>query len=299
MSFFEKLKSGMSKTRKNIADKLNSIFSAFVRVDEDLLEELEETLILCDLGVNTSMNIIEKLRKSIKEKHIKEVSEVKAELKNILFDIINFEVPEEKFPKIILVVGVNGTGKTTSIGKISNVYKKSGKKVLLAAADTFRAAASDQLNIWAERAGVPIVRSQEGHDPASVVYDAIDSAKAHNMDVVICDTAGRLHNKVNLMNELGKISRVIDKEYGEAERETFLVLDGTTGQNSLLQAKEFANTVKIDGIVVTKLDGTAKGGFVFAIKEELNIPIRYIGVGEGIDDLEKFNPRDFVNSIID
>jgi fused signal recognition particle receptor len=299
MSFFEKLKLGMSKTRKNIAEKLSGVFSMFTRVDEELLEELEETLILCDLGVNTATSVIEQLRQKIKEEKLKEVAEVRSALKQLLLELVQFDQQAETFPKVVLVVGVNGAGKTTSIGKIAHVYEQQGKKVLLAAADTFRAAAAEQLNIWAERAGVPIIKYGEGHDPAAVVYDAIDSAKHRGSDVILCDTAGRLHNKKNLMNELGKISRVIDREYPEAARETLLVLDGTAGQNSLFQAREFANTVDIDGIVLTKLDGTAKGGFIFAIREELGIPVKYIGVGEGIEDLQPFNAQEFVDSLLD
>ena len=270
MSFFEKIKVGMSKTRSNFSDKLNNLFSAFVRVDEDLLEELEETLILCDMGVATTEEIIEQLRAKIKEENIKEPVQIKEALVHIIEEMLSFALPEERFPKVMLIVGVNGVGKTTSIGKIAHTYKKSGKAVLLAAADTFRAAAADQLTVWADRADVPIVKYGEGHDPAAVVYDALDSAKHKGIDVVICDTAGRLHNKKNLMNELAKISRVIDKEYPQASRETLLVLDATTGQNAIAQAKEFKNVTGIDGIILTKLDGTAKGGVVCAIKQAVS-----------------------------
>lgn len=295
MSFFDKIKAGMSKTRT----KLNNVFANFRRVDEDLMEELEEALILCDMGVNTTETVMEELRERVKLKNIKDAEEVKAELVEIIADLVRYEERKEEFPKVLLVVGVNGVGKTTSIGKIANNYKKDGKKVLLAAGDTFRAAAADQLTIWAERAGVPIVKYGEGHDPAAVVYDALDSAKAKKMDVVIVDTAGRLHNKKNLMNELSKISRVIDKSWPEAARETLIVLDGTTGQNAIAQAKEFKQAANIDGIVLTKLDGTAKGGVVCAIKSELGLPVRYIGVGEGIDDLQPFEPEDFARALIE
>jgi len=295
MSFFDKIKAGMSKTRT----KLNNVFANFRKVDEDLMEELEEELILCDMGVATTETVMEELTERVKLKNIKDADEVKAELVEIIVDLVRYEERKEVFPKVILVVGVNGVGKTTSIGKIANNYKKEGKKVLLAAGDTFRAAASDQLSIWAERAGVPIVKYGEGHDPAAVVYDALDSAKAKKMDVVIVDTAGRLHNKKNLMNELSKISRVIDKSWPEAARETLIVLDGTTGQNAIAQAKEFKQAADIDGIVLTKLDGTAKGGVVCAIKSELGLPVRYIGVGEGIDDLQPFEPEDFAKALIE
>ena len=295
MSFFDKIKAGMSKTRT----KLNNVFANFRRVDEDLMEELEEALILCDMGVTTTETVMEELTERVKLKNIKDAEEVKAELVEIIADLVRYEERKEVFPKVLLVVGVNGVGKTTSIGKIANNYKKEGKKVLLAAGDTFRAAAADQLTVWAERAGVPIVKYGEGHDPAAVVYDALDSAKAKKMDVVIVDTAGRLHNKKNLMNELSKISRVIDKSWPEAARETLIVLDGTTGQNAIAQAKEFKQAANIDGIVLTKLDGTAKGGVVCAIKSELGLPVRYIGVGEGIDDLQPFEPEDFARALIE
>ncbi len=298
MAFFEKLKKGMSKTRDNLSGKLNSVFSAFTRVDEDLMEELEETLILCDVGAATTDRILEELRERVKTEKLN-VSGTKEALKDILYAQMVFPPAEEKYPLVILVVGVNGVGKTTSIGKIAAYYKERGKSVLLAAGDTFRAAATDQLSIWADRAGVPIVKYGEGYDPAAVIYDAIDSAKHRGTDVVICDTAGRLHNKKNLMNELDKIKRVIDREHPDAAKEVFLVLDGTTGQNAIVQAKEFAKVCSVTGIVLTKLDGTAKGGAVFAIKDELGVPVRFVGVGEGIDDLRPFDAKEFADSIID
>lgn len=299
MGFFDKLKSGMGRTRENLSQKLGSVLSAFTRVDEDLLEELEETLILCDMGPKTTDRVISQLREQIKEEKIKNPQDIKTSLSAILEQLVSFEEKEESFPRIILVVGVNGVGKTTSIGKIANLYQKNGKKVLLAAADTFRAAAAEQLTIWAERCKVPIVKYGEGHDPAAVVYDAIDSAKHRGSDVIICDTAGRLHNKKNLMSELEKIGRVIERSYPEAERETLLVLDATTGQNAVQQAKEFASIAGVTGIVLTKLDGTAKGGVVCAIKEELGLPVKYIGVGEGIDDLQRFDPGEFARTLLD
>ncbi len=299
MSFFDKLKSGMSKTRKNFSDKLKSVLTAFARVDEDLLEELEEVLILCDMGVPTAEAVIGELRLRVKENKIREPLEVREALAEIVGKLLEEPPREETFPKVLLIVGVNGAGKTTSIGKIACAYKARGKSVLLAAADTFRAAAAEQLSIWADRAGVPIVKYAEGHDPAAVVYDAVDSAKHKKYDLVIVDTAGRLHNKKNLMNELSKISRVIDKEYTEAEKETLLVLDATTGQNAVAQAREFSAAAQVDGIILTKLDGTAKGGVVCAIKKELGIPVRYVGVGEGIDDLQPFVAADFAKTLIE
>ncbi len=295
MAFFEKLKAGMNKTRSRI----ELLFNSFTRVDEDLLDELEETLILCDMGVATTEKVIDELRAAIKEKGIKEPAEVRGELADIIERAVFHDAPEETFPKVILVVGVNGVGKTTSIGKIASKYKNEGKSVLLAAADTFRAAAADQLTIWAERADVPIIKYGEGHDPAAVVYDALDSAKHRGTDVVICDTAGRLHNKKNLMNELSKISRVIDREFPEASRETLMVLDATTGQNAISQAREFMSAAGIDGIILTKLDGTAKGGVAVAITCELGLPVRYIGVGEGIDDLRPFVPSEFARALVE
>lgn len=298
MGFFEKLKQGLAKTRSGFSEKISGVLSAFTRVDEDLLEELEEALILCDMGVETSLTAIEALRQRVKEERIKQPEQVREALREIIEDLVRFDLPEETFPKVILVIGVNGVGKTTSIGKIANVYRQQGKSVLLAAADTFRAAASQQLSIWAERVGVPIVKYGEGADPAAVVYDSLDSAKAHGTDVVICDTAGRLHNKKNLMNELNKIDRVISQQHPEASRETLLVLDATTGQNAISQAKEFSSVVHVDGLVLTKLDGTAKGGVICAIKKELGIPVRYIGVGEGVDDLQVFQPEEFAAALV-
>ena len=297
MGFFEKLKQGMAKTRENLSGKINSVLAAFTKVDEELLEELEETLILCDVGYNTTEKIIGELRSRIKLSKITDVDGVKNELSRIIEELVTYETQEETYPVVILVVGVNGVGKTTSIGKIANLYKKQGKSVLLAAADTFRAAAAEQLTVWAKRADVPIIKYAEGADPAAVVYDAMDSAKHKGYDVVICDTAGRLHNKKNLMNELEKINRVIDKEYPAARRETLIVLDATTGQNAIVQAKEFSSAAKLTGIVLTKLDGTAKGGAVLAIKDEVGLPVKYIGVGEGIDDLQAFNAEEFARAL--
>lgn len=299
MGFFDKLKKGMSKTRDNLSGKIGGGFSVFSKVDEDLMEELEETLILCDVGAPTTIEIMDRLRETIKEEKITDTALVQEKLREILTEQLTWELPEETFPKVILVVGVNGVGKTTSIGKIANYYKQNGKEVLLAAADTFRAAAAEQLTIWSERAGVPIVKYSEGSDPAAVVYDALDSAKHRGSDVIIVDTAGRLHNKKNLMNELAKISRVVDKEYPEAARETLIVLDATTGQNAITQAKEFSGAAKLDGIILTKLDGTAKGGVVLAIRKELGLPVRFIGVGEGMDDLQPFEAEEFAAALFE
>ena len=299
MGFFDKLKKGLSKTRDNLSGKIGGVFSVFSKVDEDLMEELEETLILCDVGAPTTIEIMDRLREIIKEEKITDTALVQEKLREILTEQLTWELPEETFPKVILVVGVNGVGKTTSIGKIANYYKQNGKEVLLAAADTFRAAAAEQLTIWSERAGVPIVKYSEGSDPAAVVYDALDSAKHRGSDVIIVDTAGRLHNKKNLMNELAKISRVVDKEYPEAARETLIVLDATTGQNAITQAKEFSGAAKLDGIILTKLDGTAKGGVVLAIRKELGLPVRFIGVGEGMDDLQPFEAEEFAAALFE
>lgn len=302
MGFFDKLKQGLSKTKQSFNDKVNNVFSAFRKVDEELLEELEEALIMSDVGVETSTKIIAKLRDRIKKQNLKEAEEVKQalreEIQNI-FDEVDNTLHLDTKPSVILVVGVNGVGKTTSIGKIANRLKQDGKKVVIAAADTFRAAAVEQLEIWANRADCPIVKKEEGADPASVVYDAIKKTKEENADVLICDTAGRLHNKKYLMDELEKIKRVIDKELPDASKEILLVLDATTGQNAILQVQAFKETVDITGLVLTKLDGTAKGGVVIGITNENHMPVKFIGVGEQIDDMEVFNSRDFVKAIIE
>ena len=301
MGFFDKLKQGLSKTKQSFNDKVNNVFSTFRKVDEELLEELEEALIMSDVGVETSTKIINNLRDKIKKQNIKEDEEVKQALREEIqeiFDSIDNSLHLETTPSVILVVGVNGVGKTTSIGKIANRLKQDGKKVIIAAADTFRAAAVEQLEIWADRAGCQIVKKDEGADPASVVYDAIDIAKKENADVLICDTAGRLHNKKYLMDELEKIKRVINKELPEASKEVLLVIDATTGQNAILQVQAFKETVDITGLILTKLDGTAKGGVVIGITNENQMPVKFIGVGEQIDDMEVFNSKDFVDAII-
>ena len=302
MGFFDKLKQGLSKTKQSFNDKVNNVFSAFRKVDEELLEELEEALIMSDVGVETSTKIIANLRDKIKKQNLKEADEVKQalreEIQNI-FDEIDNTLHLDTTPSIILVVGVNGVGKTTSIGKIANRLKQDGKKVVIAAADTFRAAAVEQLEIWANRAGCQIVKKEEGADPASVVYDAIKKTREENADVLICDTAGRLHNKKYLMDELEKIKRVIDKELPDASKEILLVIDATTGQNAILQVQAFKETVDITGLVLTKLDGTAKGGVVIGITNENHMPVKFIGVGEQIDDMEVFNSKDFVKAIIE
>jgi len=297
MGFFDKLKTGLGKTRNNF----NNIFSNFRKVDEEFLEELEENLIMSDIGVDRSVKIISELRTRIKKENIQDEENVKKALREEMakvLEIPNKELKLETKPSVILVVGVNGVGKTTSIGKIANRIKKDGKKVVVAAADTFRAAAVEQLDIWANRAGVGIVKRAEGADPASVVFDAIKEVKEQNADVLICDTAGRLHNKKYLMDELLKIEKVIDKELPNSSKEVLLVLDATTGQNAIMQVKAFKETVDISGIVLTKLDGTAKGGVVLGIVSENQIPIKFIGVGEQIDDMEIFDSKDFVEAII-
>lgn len=301
MGFFDKLKNGLSKTKTSINEKINNVFSTFRKVDEDLLEELEEALIMSDVGMETSEKIISELRDKIKKEKIEDADQVKQALKDIIKDIldsVDSSLHLETTPSVILVVGVNGVGKTTSIGKIANRLKKDGKKVVIAAADTFRAAAVEQLEVWANRAGCEIVKRKEGSDPASVVFDAIKITKERNADVLICDTAGRLHNKKYLMDELIKIKKIVDRELPDSSQEVLMVLDATTGQNAILQVKAFKETVDINGLILTKLDGTAKGGAVVGIVSENNMPIKFIGVGEQIDDMEKFNSTDFVNALI-
>ncbi|MBQ4137587.1 MAG: signal recognition particle-docking protein FtsY [Clostridia bacterium] len=301
MGFFDKLKSGLAKTKESVFGQVNELFKSFVKVDEDLLEELEELLIMADVGVASAEEIIEKLRDKIRENRIDDSEEAKAALREILKEMIGEYKPLEleNKPAVILVIGVNGVGKTTSIAKIANNLKSQNKKVLLCAADTFRAAAIDQLTVWADRVGVDIISHAEGSDPAAVVYDAAIAAKKRGVDVLIIDTAGRLHNKKNLMDELAKINRVVDRELVGVSRETLLVLDATTGQNAVNQAKEFKNAADITGLVLTKLDGTAKGGIVFSIKKELDIPVKYIGVGESADDMQPFSSEDFVKALFD
>ncbi len=301
MSFFDKFKKGIAKTRDNLKSGIDSIINSFTKIDDELLEELEEILIMSDVGVETSSKIIDILKSKIKEKGITDPNQIRNEIKLIITDILGEYEPLNLSgePSVLLVIGVNGVGKTTTIGKLASNFIKDNKKVVLAAADTFRAAAAEQLTIWAERSGADIVTSFEGADPASVVYDAIFSAKAKKANVVLCDTAGRLHNKKNLMDELSKISRIISKEIDNSHIEVLLVLDATTGQNAVNQAKLFKEAAGITGIILTKLDGTAKGGVVISIKNELNIPVRYVGLGEQIDDLQEFNPKAFVDALFD
>ena len=301
MGFFSKIKSGLQKTRSSISNSVNSIINSFTKIDEELFEELEEILVMSDIGVATSTEICHKMRAKIKETGETDPNNIKSMMKEIIVEMLGDDegLNLNTKPSVILVIGVNGVGKTTSIGKISAQLKNDGKNVVLGAADTFRAAAIDQLEVWSQRAGVSMVKSVEGTDPASVVFDTIASAKAKGADVIICDTAGRLHNKKNLMDELAKINRVVSRELPDASIETLLVLDSTTGQNAVNQAKEFKNVTNITGIVLTKLDGTAKGGIIIPIKNELNIPVKYIGVGEGIDDLQPFNAKEFADGIFE
>lgn len=300
--FFARLKEGLSKTRNNIVSGIDAVFSGFSSIDEDFYEELEEILIMGDIGVNATSDIIDRLKQQVKEKHIKEP----AACKQLLIDSIKeqMQVGEtayefEKKQSIVFVIGVNGVGKTTSIGKMASILKSQGKKVLIAAADTFRAAAGEQLAEWAHRAGVDMIGGAEGSDPASVVFDAVSAAKARHVDVLLVDTAGRLHNKKNLMEELKKMDRIIDRQFPDAHRENLVVLDGTTGQNALVQAREFGEAAELTGIILTKMDGTAKGGIAVAIQSELNVPVKYIGVGESIEDLQKFDSEQFVNALFD
>ena len=300
--FFARLKEGLTKTRDNIVRGIDSVFSGFSAIDDDFYEELEEILIMGDIGVNATTAIVERLKQQVKEKHIKEPSE----WKQLVIESIKeqMQVPEDAYDfenqqSVIMVIGVNGVGKTTSVGKLAAIYKKQGKRVLIAAADTFRAAAGEQLDEWAKRAGVEIISGAQGADPSSVIFDAVSAAKARNVDILLCDTAGRLHNKKNLMEELRKIRRIIDKEYPQAYVETLIVLDGTTGQNALVQAQQFNEVADITGIVLTKLDGTAKGGIAIAIQSEMDVPVKYIGIGEKIDDLQKFDPEEFVNALFE
>jgi fused signal recognition particle receptor len=296
-NIFDKIKGGLKKTRDNLSSKIGGIVSSFKKIDEDFYEEMEETLILCDIGAQASENIIERLRAKVKELKITETAGIKELLVDIIAEMLDFKDTRIEFPCVMLIVGVNGVGKTTAIGKMAHHYISMGKSVMLAAGDTFRAAAAEQLVKWGERAGAKVIKYGEGADPAAVVFDAIDSAKHRNADLLICDTAGRLHNKKNLMNELSKINRVIEKSYPEAHKKTYLVIDATTGQNAIAQAREFKEFVDLSGIILTKIDGTAKGGIVCAICSELNIPVVFLGVGEGIDDLEPFDSKAFAASL--
>ncbi len=301
MAFFDKIFEGLAKTRKNIGVQLKGMFDSFTGANEEFFEELEETLIAADLGAELAISSVEKLREVTKEKGLRGADELREALSEILLETLSFEDEGLKLktkPSVILMIGVNGVGKTTTIGKLSSRFSKEGKRVLLCAGDTFRAAAAEQLTIWAQRSNSDIVRHEEGSDPASVVFDAISAAKARGSDLIICDTAGRLHNKQNLMNELSKISRIIDRELPGCDRETLLVLDATTGQNGLVQAKQFKEAANVTGLVLTKLDGTARGGIVFAIAHELGLPVRYVGVGEQVDDLLDFEPKAFVEALL-
>ena len=300
VSLFNRLKSGLTKAKQGITDKIDAVLNSYTTIDEDLLEELEEILITADVGVNTTMEMIDNLRDAIKSKGLTNPLEVRDELKTLIENMLGEEDSKlniEPGPSIILMVGVNGVGKTTTIGKLANRYTKEGKKVLLAAGDTFRAAAIEQLEVWANRSNVDIIKHQEGADPGAVIFDAVKAAKARNVDVLICDTAGRLHNKTNLMNELGKVFKIVDREYPEAKKEVLLVVDATTGQNAVSQAKTFKEVADITGIVLTKLDGTAKGGVVLAVKSEVDVPVKLIGVGEKVEDLQDFESKAFTEAL--
>ena len=299
-SFFKKLANGLKKTRNAIVSNMEGLFMGVSSIDEDFYEELEEILIMGDLGVETTEKVIDSLREVVESKHLNHPSDCREEIMNILISEMQPEKDAYRFENersVIFVTGVNGVGKTTSIGKLANLYRSAGKKVLIASCDTFRAAANEQLKTWSERSGVPMIESVSGADPGSVLFDAIHAAKKENADILICDTAGRLHNKKNLMEELKKMNRIIDREYPEAVRENLLVLDATTGQNGLLQAKEFAEASDLSGVILTKMDGTAKGGIAIAVQNELHIPVKFIGVGEAIDDLEKFDAEDFITAL--
>lgn len=300
VNLFERLKQGLNKAKQGITDKIDNVIKSYTKVDEELLEELEEVLITSDIGVNTTMEIIERLREKIKDKGVKDPQDVKLEIKSIIEEILtddNSKIDVSKSPTIILMVGVNGVGKTTTIGKLTKRFKNEGKKVLVAAGDTFRAAAIEQLEVWTKRSGVDIIKHQEGADPGAVIFDAIKAAKARNIDILICDTAGRLHNKSNLMNELGKVFKIVDREFPEAKKEVLLVVDATTGQNAVSQAKTFKEVCDITGIVLTKLDGTAKGGVVLAVKNEIDVPVKLIGIGEKVEDLQDFDAKNFSNAL--
>lgn len=300
--FFSKLREGLTKTRDNIVSGIDSVFSGFSSIDEEFYEELEEILIMGDIGVNATRDILERLKKQVKENHIKEPTACKELLIESIKEQMkvgeaDYEFEQEK--SVVLVIGVNGVGKTTSVGKLAGLYRSQGKKVLIAAADTYRAAACEQLTEWANRAGADLITGAQGADPSSVIFDAVSAAKARNVDVLLCDTAGRLHNKKNLMEELKKMNRIIDREFPDAYRENLIVLDGTTGQNALNQAREFGETAQLTGIILTKMDGTSKGGIAIAIQSELGIPVKYIGVGEKLDDLQRFDVEEFVNALFD
>ena len=297
MGFFQRLKQGLTKTRGGLTEKVDELVKNTREIDDDFYDELTDILILADVGMNATMEVMDKLKARVEEKQIKDADQAKEMFKQILVEEMNIPRPPLKWPMVMFVVGVNGVGKTTTIGKLALRFQEIGRSVMLAAADTFRAAADEQLAVWAERAKVPIIRHQEGSDPAAVVYDAVQSAKAKNIDLLIVDTAGRLHNKKNLMDELSKMRRIIDREYPEAEMRCMLVLDATTGQNGIQQAKQFKEAAEIGGIILTKLDGTAKGGVAIAIRKDLNVPVWYIGVGEGIDDLQAFDAKEFVNAL--
>ncbi len=301
-NFFAKLKQGLSKTRSNIVDSIESVFTSHDKIDDDFYEELEEILVMGDVGIHATEEILDELRLAVKKRECRKPDECREYLIDVIKEKMRVTESDYEFldkPSVVMVIGVNGVGKTTTIGKLAHIYRNKGKSVLIAAADTFRAAASEQLEIWAERAGVDMIGANDGADPSSVIYDAVNAARSRHVDVLLCDTAGRLHNKKNLMNELEKMNRIIDKNYPGVKRENLIVLDATTGQNALNQAREFGEVAPLSGIVLTKMDGTAKGGIAIAIQSELGIPVKFIGVGEGIDDLQEFDSDTFVNALFD